>query len=186
VSSDRAVIPAWVIPDGHAVADAHRISYAAATADSVGARPGVRVRAGGVATAINWVTGGQLAPITERPETDHDVVWAEWLLAGSVETGVPMVWGDVEPREPVIRDRTWAAGVSAALGWLLGVTQRPPVAIPRRLADGSVPTVEQLYRELVAARPHAAWTPEQRSAAWVRATQAVQAYQSLAAPGGHG
>jgi hypothetical protein len=71
--------------------------------------------------------------------------------------------------------------VSAALGWLLGVTQRPPVEIPRRLADGSVPTVEQLYRELVAARPHAAWTPEQHNEARQRATQAVQVYRRLAA-----
>lgn len=176
VASDRAVIPRWVVPDGRAISDAHRIAYWTAVDHEAGGRQ----RPGGVAAAIDWVTGGQPAPITKRVEVTQDVAWAEWMLAGSVETGVPMVWGSVEPRGPVIRDPAWAAGAGAALGWLLGATVQPPVAIPRRLPDGGIPTVDQLYRELVAARPHAAWTPEERMEARQRAAEAAQAYRDLA------
>jgi hypothetical protein len=171
---DHAVIPAWVTPSAQAVADAHRIAHV------TGAETG-DVAARAVAASINWVTGGQLAPLTERTELPtRELVTAEWLLAGSVEHGTTMVWGSVSPVVPVTLDRRWAAGTSAALGWLLGCTDRPPVRIPRRLPDGSVPTAEQLYDEMLAARPHAAWTPEMRAEARRRAAQAAVTSQRLA------
>ena len=173
---DQAVIPAWAAPAAQAVADAHRIAHV--TYADLG-----DLRAGGVSASINWATGGQDAPITERTEpVTRDLVQAEWMLAGSVELGsTSMVWGAITPREPVVRDRTWAVGVGAALGWLLGVHPRPPVAIPRRHPDGTTPTAEDLYREMVAARPHASWLPEQRAEARRRATQAAETYRRLAA-----
>jgi hypothetical protein len=43
-----------------------------------------------------------------------------------------------------------------------------------------VPSAEQLYEELVAARPHAAWTPEMRAEALRRASEAAVTYARLA------
>ncbi|OLT19360.1 hypothetical protein BJF78_36225 [Pseudonocardia sp. CNS-139] len=179
VSSDRAVIPAWVVPDVLSVADAHRMTYRIFGDERGRDRP-ARVRAGGAAAAIDWVTGGQPAPITERVEVDRDIAWAEWRLAGCIERDRPMLWGEVEPREPVIRDRTWAVGAGDALGWLLGAFSRPPVPLPRRLPDGSVPSAEHLYRERLALMPHTMWTPEQRQEAWQHAARDAQRYRSLA------
>jgi len=171
---DHAVIPAWVTPAAQAVADAHRIAHA--TAAQTGSN-----RAAAIAAAINWATGGQAAPLTERTETPtRDLATAEWLLAGSVEHGTPMVWNTVTPADPVTEDRGWAGGTSAALGWLLGLTDRPPVRIPRRLPDGGVPSAEQIYEELIAARPHAAWTPEMRAEARRRASETARISAQLA------
>lgn len=173
VSDDRATVPAWVIPRALSVRDAHRIAYR--RANQIG-----DVRAAAVSAAINWATGGQPAPLTQRREVTRDLAWVEWLLAGSVETGTPMVWGEVPPVPPVTRDHRWAAGVSAALAWLLGATDRPPVPIPRRRPDGSIPTADELYGEMVAARPHASWPPEQRAEARRRATEVAVANRHLA------
>lgn len=180
VTSDLARFPAWVVRGHRAAGDAWRIAYVVATGHPVdGRRTDDQVRAGGVASAINWVTGGEPAPITHRAGVDVDLARSEWLIAGAVETGGPLppVPGVVQL---AVDDPRWAAGVGAALGWLLGYHDRPPVAIPRRRPDGRVLTADELYRTMVAARPRAAWTPEQRAAARRRAEQAAAASRSLA------
>ena len=173
---DQAVIPAWVAPTAQAVADAHRIAHvtAADTGD---------IRTAAVAASVNWVTGGQPAPLTERTDpVTRRLVETEWVLAGNVELDTQSGWlfDDIPPADPVTDDRRWAAGAGVALGWLLGVHPRPPVQIPRRLPDGSTPTAEDLYREIVAGRPHASWLPEQRAQARRRATRAAEEYRRLA------
>ena len=174
MSSDRAVIPEWVVPARRAVEDAHRIAYRMACDGNM--------RAGGVASAINWVTGGEPAPLSHRSAVSLAVVWSEWELAGTVETGAPMVRSAGEPVPPtaVITDRSWATGAGAALGWLLGAASRTPVPVPLRLPDGRIPTADELYRAARAARPHALWTPEQRAAARQQAEQTAARNRALA------
>ncbi|MFR9805150.1 hypothetical protein ACL02T_23110 [Pseudonocardia sp. RS010] len=46
--------------------------------------------------------------------------------------------------------------------WLLGLQDRPPLPIPERLADGSLPSPEQLMEREIAARPWAFEEPERR------------------------
>jgi hypothetical protein len=174
-TSGDATIPGWVTPAGRGVRDAHRIAYRLTVQNR-------DVRAAAVTAAINWVTGGQDAPITQRRGVTRELVWAEWLLAGSVETGAPMIWpADVTPARVVVDSPVWAAGTGAALGWLLGHSEKTPVPIPRRRPDGAVPTAEDVYREIVRSRPHAAWVPEQRAAARRRAAEVAAANASLAA-----
>lgn len=179
-SGDLATPPAWVVPGVRAVADAHRIAYARAT----GARMADRVHAGGVASALNWVTGGEVAPVTHRPgPVPAELARSEWRIAGSVETGAPLpavARLECAATDPVIVDPRWAAGAGAALGWLLGFHARPPVDIPTRLPDGRVPTADELYERILADRPRAAWTPEQRAHARRRAEQTAAASRSLA------
>lgn len=161
MSSDRAVIPAWIEVAHRAVRDAHRIAYRIAVEGDM--------RAGGIASAINWVTGGEAAPLSQRTGMTRDLAWAEWLLAGSVEHATPMVFtaGEGPPPVAVVTDQRWASGAGAALGWLLGATPptRTPVPVPVRLEDGRVPTADDLYQRMRDTRPHAAWTPEQRARA---------------------
>lgn len=54
-------------------------------------------------------------------------------------------------------------GISDTLAWLCGWISQPRLEIPRRNGDGSLPTADQLYRQLLAEYP-AGWnpTPEQR------------------------
>jgi hypothetical protein len=71
MGSDCAVIPAWVVPGSRGRGRApHRL------------RDRHRRPAGGAGSG--------------RRRGDGDQLGDRWL-AGSVETGVPMVWGDVEP-----------------------------------------------------------------------------------------
>ncbi len=158
-----AASPEWVVPPAQQVTDYFQIAYAV-TAE-------IRDRlVGGHADAVYWGTGGKLAgPITKRTEpVTQPLVRAERALARVVTEGVPSPaateWVDlgVEPREPVDRNRDWATGVEAALSWLLGLRAEPAVRLPRRLPDGSTPTAEQLYAEMVAAQPFAYHLPEQR------------------------
>jgi len=87
----------------------------------------------------------------------------------------------VEPRAAVTDDREWANGVRGALAWLLGQRPEPMLHLPRRLPDGSTPSAEQLYAEMLEARPYGYEFPEQRQAAWNEAGTAAARYRGLAA-----
>jgi hypothetical protein len=169
---ETAVIPAWVVQPPTQVADCHRIAHA--TAAQTG-----RVRMAAVAATVNWVTGGQPAPLTERLDVPTAAVArAEMMLAiGPLHAELWRELG-VEPREPVTNHPEWLEGVALALGWLLGIHSRPPLRLPRRNPDGTTPTADQLYREALEARPHTA--PEQRNAARDEAAALAGRYRRLA------
>jgi hypothetical protein len=56
-----AVIPTWVVPPAQQVVDCFRICYAVVDETLSFLR-------GGHAAAVNWVTGGQVSPISELTE----------------------------------------------------------------------------------------------------------------------
>jgi hypothetical protein len=63
------------------------------------------------------------------------------------------------------------------LAWLLGFGRIPPLRLPRRNADGSTPTVEQLYAENLA---KVSGEPEERIAARAQAERDAALYRRLA------
>jgi hypothetical protein len=170
-----AVVPAWVVPNPTEVRDCHLIAYRAFQESRA---PGL----GGSYAAVNWVTGGQRAPVTERIDPlSEALVRAEMWVAQSVGMRAPLpsdLWVrlGVEPREARTTDTEWTGGVSRTLGWLVGVHDRPPFPLPRR----PVPSAEELYAEAVAARPYAAWEPEQQLAARQKAEADAHKYRKLA------
>jgi len=87
----------------------------------------------------------------------------------------------VEPRAAATDDREWANGVNGALGWLLGRRSEPVLHLPRRLPDGSTPSADQLYTEILETRPFEHRLPEQRQAARNEAETAAARYRRLAA-----
>lgn len=170
---ETALIPAWVVQPPAQVADCHRIAHATAV------RTG-RARLQAVAASINWVTGGQDAPMTERgDEPTAAVARAEYMVAGGPVPADAWRTLGVAPRDAVTDHPVWSEGVGLALGWLLGIHSRPPVELPRRNPDGSTPDADQLYREAVAARPHCSWLPEQRNAARSEAARLAGRYRRL-------
>jgi hypothetical protein len=172
-----AVVPAWVVPNPTEVRDCHLIAHRAF-------RESRSDRMGGVYAAVNWVTGGQRAPVTEREEPPTVVlVRAEMWVALSIGDGLPpltpRMWTDIgaEPREARTDNRLWCRGVDAVLGWLIGVQKDPPFALPRR----PVPTVEELYQEALAAKPHGFWPPEDRQRVRFQAEKDAVRFRALAA-----
>jgi hypothetical protein len=68
---------------------------------------------------------------------------------------------------PADVDRLWARGVYATLRWLLGRQgvdgpAAPPLRLPVRRPDGSVPTAQELYEQALAATQGWVPAPEQR------------------------
>jgi hypothetical protein len=176
-----AVIPQWVTPAVQQVEDYHRLAYA-------GARETGSALMGGHSAAVGWLTSSWPAPVTSRDDpVTEQLVRVERMLATAVESGRsglhPGLWAEfgVAPREPVKTDRDWCRGAALALGWLTGVHDRPTLRLPRRLPDRSTPTADDLYDEAVAARPHAAWLPEQQRGAWAQAEHDAALYRRLAA-----
>jgi hypothetical protein len=140
------------------VADCHRLAYADAAATR-------STRCMAVTATINWVTGLQEAPITGQPaiatrHAAHDVM----LLAD-------------DGNNPDPAGQAWCAGVAVTLSWLLGLYGTPPVQIPRRLDDGTTPTVEQLYTELMVGKTG---LPEQKLAARQQAEKDAALHRRLA------
>ena len=178
-----AAVPDWVVPPAQQVMDYFRIAYAifGKTRSPL---------TGGHAAAMNWVvTGGQGGPVTERTEqpVTRNLADAEQTVAMTVAYEMPpmpeSMWValGVEPRAAVTDDREWANGVRGALAWLLGQRPEPMLHLPRRLPDGSTPSAEQLYAEMLEARPYGYEFPEQRQAAWNEAGTAAARYRGLAA-----
>ena len=172
-----AVVPEWVLPPEQQVMDYFRIAYAifGETRSPL---------TGGHAAVMNWVTGGQGGPVTERAEqpVTRNLADAEQTVAMTVAYEMPpmpeSMWTalGVEPRPAATDDREWANGVNGALAWLLGQRAEPILHLPRRLPDGSTPSAEMLE-----ARPYGYEFPEQRQAARNEAGTAAARYRGLAA-----
>lgn len=140
-----AVIPTWVAPAHRDVADCHRIVVQ--LAEVTGSHEAL-----GQVAALGWVVGLRPAPLTQREDrVTRDLVRAEhWLAlcaaAGQAEpNGLDWRRFGVEPRPIVAGNAEFAYGAWSILAWLLGERFEPPVELPRRAADGSVPPGEQLY-----------------------------------------
>ena len=176
-----AVVPDWVVPPAQQVMDYFRIAY------SIFGKTRSPLM-GGDAAAMNWVTGGQRGPVTERTEqpVTRNLADAEQTVAMTVAYEMPpmpeSMWTalGVEPRAAATDDREWANGVNGALGWLLGQRPEPILDLPRRLPDGSTPSADQLYAEMLEARPYGHEFPEQRQAARNEAATAAARYRGLA------
>jgi hypothetical protein len=172
-----SIVPAWVeVPPGQ-LADAHRIAHALAPA-AAELRP--------VAATLDWVTSGgaRPAPMTGRPlEPTASAVRSEMMLADSVALGggqdLDAAWWStlgVAPARSVTTDVVWSRGTVTTTGWLLGLHTRPPVRLPRRLADGTTPSADDLYAEYSAR----AREPEQRRDARAAADRDAALYRRLA------
>lgn len=140
-----AVIPSWVAPSHRDVAICHRMVVR--LADITGSHEAL----GQVAT-LGWVVGLRPAPLTQREErVSRKLVCAEhWLaLCAAAEQAEPTEseWQrfGVERRPMVAGNAEFAYGAWYVLAWLLGERLDPPVELPRRAADGSVPPGERLY-----------------------------------------
>jgi hypothetical protein len=156
-----AVIPAWVVPPPAQIADCYRLAYAAAIQTG-----GHRDQA--VAATLGWVTGLQGTPLTQQAvEATAETALAEMMIAD----------GHDPLRRAVTDNRGWKAGVAVTLSWLLGLCDTPPVQIPRRLDDGTTPTVAQLYTELMHGKTG---MPEQRIAARRQAEKDAALHRRLA------
>lgn len=143
------------------VADCHRLAYADAAATR-------SARCMAVTATINWVTGLQTAPITGQPETaTRAAAYDVMLLADGASPDL-----NATPA-----GQAWCAGVAVTLSWLLGLYRTPPVQIPRRLDDGTTPTVEQLYTELMTGKTG---LPEQKLAARQQAEKDAAHHRRLA------
>lgn len=175
-----AVIPTWAAPAAQAIRDAHRIAQALGVAD-----PAAHT-AQAVAATFGWVTGRQPAPLTGRRDGDMTaaVARSEMMLASAIVLGsteLPAdVWValEVEPARALTDHRAWAGGVGAALGWLLGITERAPVALPVRGPDGRPVDAVTLYESRIGR--HHRPEPEQRRAAWAGAQRDAALYARLA------
>jgi len=140
-----AVVPAWVAPAHRDVADCHRMVVQ--IAEVTGSHEAL-----GQVAAISWVVGLRPAPVTQREEpVTRELVRAEhWVaLCDAANQAEPNEadWRQlgVEPRAIVAGNGEFAYGAWTVLGWLLGERLDPPVELPRRAADGSVPPGEELY-----------------------------------------
>jgi hypothetical protein len=156
---DTLTVPPWTVPPARTVIDCHRLAHRAAeTAGGWVAR--------GRAAALDWALGvpACLSPVTKQdaPPADAAAVRDEWLAAASAE----------DPRDDVT---DWFAGAADALGWLVGIGD-PPVPLPLRRPDGSLPTADELYAE----RVRDWWGPEQRAAARREAARDATRGQTLA------
>lgn len=108
----------------------------------------------GVRDALDWVTN----PLGPNPQE----VQAE--AAG------------LAPRR---REGSYWAGIGDTLAWLVGWQPRPPMDLPRRNPDGTVPSVAQVVAEMRAGAP-LAWEPEQAEQAEQTARRMVARWTALA------
>jgi len=158
--SNAAIVPEWVVPPVRQVIEMHYVAYRLAEE--------VRLpQARGVLAAMEWVTGGQAAPVTglDGPVTQVAARAESWV-ALCVAAGVaPSAsdWGElgVQPRAATTQDAELAHWTWRTLAWLLGARRDPPVELPRRDAEGKVAPGEERY----------VTRPEPESEGW-RAAQA--------------
>jgi hypothetical protein len=94
---------------------------------------------------------------------------------GEVCSILDWVTGDL-PDEGTVLDRVVADDTST-LAWLLGMTDVPPIELPRRNPDGTVVTVDQVTAELLDGKTG---LPEQRRDAENRANGMVARWRRLA------
>lgn len=179
---------AWIVPSVGQVSDVHWIAYRVATDRGSGC-------AGGMIAALSWVAGDRVGPVTERDEqpVTEALARAETWAALRVDDEFT---DDPEPslRErcarwavpywPVrVSDCEWANGVWRTLQWLNGTgAAKPPVTLPVRNPDGTVPTVDELVKAEIVASPHRSWhLPELQVEARHRASVTVAQSRDLIA-----
>lgn len=161
----QPVHPAWSARGRRELDDLHWLAYAVDRGQQ-------SAFAGGVAACLGWVRGGRIAPVTERDESPvtRELATAEmWACAAAATPGIPPppleeICAELGVRNwPVLPAGVgWAEGGEVCLRWLLGQQDRPPLPIPERLADGSLPSPEGLIEREIAARPWAFEEPERR------------------------
>lgn len=159
MSEHGVAVPGWVVPAGTAVADLMWLSYGSWV------ESGSQWTAGVLNTAL-WVRGGGAAPLTERVDVPvtRAMAEAEWLACLELDTE-PGEDGPPAEAEcarlgvaylpPRAGDRVVARGVEATLRWLLGRSgvrgpAAPPMELPTRDADGSIPPAQELYEAVLA------------------------------------
>lgn len=150
------VEPAWAVPASAAIADLMWLSYGSWVSSRSDWAAGV------MATAA-WVRGGRPAPVSGRTDTPVTSALAEaefWISLAVLNehAGLPGLPAEalcvrlgvayVAPR-PDVNDR-WARGTHETLRWLLGRdgpagAAEPPMPVPVRRPDGTIPTVRELY-----------------------------------------
>ncbi len=131
----------------------------------------------------SWVRGGRNGPTTFREEQPvtralaRAEMWAALaVLEFDTEGAPPAVPVPLEAmcrdlgvahRAPVATSPVWARGVWDVLRWLTDdplEQRKPPMAVPVRNDDGTIPTAEELYQRTMAAAPDKHWGPEERYA----------------------
>jgi hypothetical protein len=163
--------PHWAAPATAEIADLMWLAYGSWVAS------GSQWAAGIMSTAA-WVRGGRAAPVTSRPDAPVTRALAEaefWTSLAVLDerSGSPAFPADavcarlgVTYAAPQPVDVLWARGTVGTLRWLLGKPGSdgradPPIPVPVRRPDGSIPTERELYeRALSDAR--SVLVPEQR------------------------
>jgi hypothetical protein len=177
--------PGWVKPPPWEVEDLHWLAYRRyADSDSS--------RAAGICVTLAWVRGGRAGPVTGRDERPVTVVVAAaemWAAVAVSEDGPPpplrAICADLDVVfwEPTVSNRGFAEGARGVLEWLLGTPgvngRVPPMLVPKRLPDGSVPSVKELYQQEIATGPYRQWGPEARRALRDRVEVEVCRYHAL-------
>jgi hypothetical protein len=200
MATGGCVVPGWVVPSQRQVWDLYWLSLGVHMATR-NEEPAPQ-RPGGVLVAVLWVVGapGIPGPITaraERPVTQPIAQSELFAAAAAAQAAVGVIAApDRIPLAgicaglgvaywPVIEDGRVerAQGVGHALGWLgagqPGRQYAAPLPIPVRNADGSIPTVEELYEQAVRG-VGVGCEPEQRAELRRRLAADVMAYQRSA------
>lgn len=162
---DAHLLPGWARPRPVEVFDLHWLALRRYQ-DTEGWESEA---AAGIASSVTWTWGYGTGPATGRPEqpVTHRVATAEWWAAMAVadrggtserqrrgvcwELGVPYWAPDydgmsLEEGYAIYQTLSWLLGTLD--GWQRG--RQPPLSIPARTADGSVPPDDQRSRDLVA------------------------------------
>ncbi len=139
------VLPSWVVPEFDAVRECERVALRLLEHQPYGAT----TRDSGVASALVWLTLGEVSPITRRVTVgvfdppDRSGTWTSgvtrelaraesWVALCIAADAPPPTAQDwerlgVEPAEAVRDDRECAYGVWRTLAWLLGVREDFPI-----------------------------------------------------------
>jgi hypothetical protein len=166
------VEPEWAVPATAKIADLMWLAY--------GSWVSSRSQwSAGVMSTAAWVRGGRPAPVTGRADLPVTRPLAEaelWvsLAVVSEHWGAPGLPAEAvcarlgvayAAPEPV--DVLWASGTVESLRWLLGEPGSdgglagPPMEVPVRRPDGSIPTAHELYEHALL-RSWSPPPPEQR------------------------
>jgi hypothetical protein len=176
-------LPSWVVPEFDAVRECERVALRL-----LDHRPyGATTRDSGVASALVWLTLGEVAPITRRVSVgvfdppDRSGTWTSgvtrelaraesWValcLAAAAPPPTAQDWErlGVEPAEAVRDDPEYAYGVWRTVSWLLGIREDFPIYTAwHRAADIPYDRPHLVRRTL----------RDPVSAAWWAAEQAAQ------------
>lgn len=139
--------------------------------------------ASGITAAVLWVMGGiKRGPVTgreEQPVTGPIAAAESWAALGASDptaaarlglAGVYERLGVALVPPNAVTPRQYAEGVHRTLEWLLNLSPAarplparrlaPPLPIPVRRADGSIPSGDELLERTVHADPYLASLPE--------------------------